>query len=115
MLLVTVILVLAWYKWFISEAVPIRQHPHLTVASMGAAFSEAATGVSAVLTSAVRCVTGWGTCSSGTAGAVSASITGITVSALSVCTAGAGVVPGAAASAVLRRIKPCDMTACSLE
>lgn len=75
---------------------------YLAVASVAAELSEEVRGASAVLTSAVWCTVAWDRCSSETAVAVSASITVAIVAVLSACTAGAVVVPGAVASAVLK-------------
>lgn len=75
---------------------------YLAGASVAAELSVEATGASAVLTSAVWCTTAWGRSSSETAVVVSASITVVIVAVLSACAAGAAVVPGATASAVLK-------------
>lgn len=92
------------YIWAL-ETVPVSVSDliaYLTVASVAAELSEEVTGASAVLTSAVWCTAAWDRCSSETTVAVSASITVAIVAALSACTAGAAVVPGATASTVLK-------------
>lgn len=75
---------------------------YLAGTSVAAGLSAAATGASAVLTSAVRGTVTWDTTSSETATVGSASITAATATVLSACTAGAVMAAGAAVSVVLK-------------
>lgn len=91
------------FNW-VQETLPVSVSDiivYLAAASVAMELSEDTTGASAVLTSAVWCTAAWDRCSSETAVAVSASITVAIVAVISACTAGAAVVPGATASAVL--------------
>lgn len=112
---VNMIQVLAWGIWYMMwwciYCMCWRQHSSLNQtlivylaggASVTTKVSEEATGASVVLTSAAWCTATWDTSSSETAVVVSTSITVVTEVALSACTAGAAVVPGAITSAVLK-------------
>lgn len=91
-------------RWLRLEESRLRQTgtAYLAGASVAAGLSAAATGASAVLTSAVRGMVAWDAASSETAAVVSASITAVTVAVLSAWTAGTTVAAGAAVSVVLK-------------